>query len=121
MNTGIDKGRRRFLRASGMSAAVLSGAAWLGGCARPDPAGIPPAAYAPSERLRSFMDIRARPVLDRQHLPDPVVIERIGVYRNGEHRFVRVTSADGAVGIGVGRPSNGRSLASCKLVPSKIG
>ena len=92
MNRRVDKSRRRFLEASG----AAGFAAWLSGCTGEDVNLDGRAAYAPSERLRSFTNILAKPVLERQYLPDPVVIENIGIFRNGRHTFIKVTSADGA-------------------------
>jgi L-alanine-DL-glutamate epimerase-like enolase superfamily enzyme len=118
----IDEGRRRFLEASG-AVAALSGAAWLGGCRPGAPAGVQ-AGYEPSERLRSFMEIRAQPVVDRSLLPDPVVIERIGVYRSGDHYFIRASSTDGAVGIAAGRRDRIRNVAAImysRVIPSLVG
>jgi L-alanine-DL-glutamate epimerase-like enolase superfamily enzyme len=124
MKREVNEGRRRFLKASGASAAALSGAAWLGGCARTEPEARDPVSYEPSDRLRSFMEIRNQPVVDRRHLPDPVMIEHIGVYRNGDHRFIRVTSTNGAVGIATGRRDRIRNVSAIMLnrvIPSLVG
>lgn len=122
MGRKIDEGRRRFLEASG-AAAALTGAAWLGGCRR-EVHTEEPAAWKPSDRLRSFTEIRKRPVVDRSLLPDPVVIEHIGVFRHGDHRFVRVTSADGAVGIATAnrsRTSHVLGILLGRVIPSFVG
>lgn len=124
MSREIDKHRRRFLKASGVSTAGLAGAAWLGACTRPKPAGSNRGGYSPSDRLRSFMEIRDEPVVVRQHLPEPVVIERIGIFRNGDHAFVRATSTDGAVGIAACRPDrlrNTQAIMASRVIPSLIG
>ena len=60
----------------------------------------------------------------RQHLPEPVVIERIGIFRNGDHAFVRATSTDGAVGIAACRPDrlrNTQAIMASRVIPSLIG
>jgi L-alanine-DL-glutamate epimerase-like enolase superfamily enzyme len=124
MTREIDKGRRRFLETTSASAAALSGVAWLGGCDSRNPAGKDQTGYAPSERLRAFKEIVKQPVVDRQHLPDAIVIEHIGVYRNGEHRFIRVTSTDGAVGIAAARRErleNVMAIMLNRVIPSLIG
>jgi L-alanine-DL-glutamate epimerase-like enolase superfamily enzyme len=124
MTREIDKGRRRFLETTSASAAALSGVAWLGGCDSRNPAGKDQTDYAPSERLRAFKEIVKQPVVDRQHLPDAIVIEHIGVYRNGEHRFIRVTSTDGAVGIAAARRErleNVMAIMLNRVIPSLIG
>jgi D-galactarolactone cycloisomerase len=124
MSRGINSGRRRFLKASGGSAATLIGATSLGGCTRVEPVSESRAGYAPSERLRSFTEIRDRPVVERQHLPDPVVIEHIGVFRNGDHVFIRATSTDGAVGIAAGRPDYVRDvlpIMANRVIPLLVG
>lgn len=116
--------RRRFLRASGSSAAALLGAAGLGGCRDEQVQSESRVDYAPSERLRRFFDIVARPVVERRYLPDPVIIERIGVYRNGEHAFIKVTSTDGAIGLASARPDRIRNVLPIMLnrvIPSLPG
>lgn len=70
------------------------------------------------------MEIRDEPVVVRQHLPEPVVIERIGIFRNGDHAFVRATSTDGAVGIAACRPDrlrNTQAIMASRVIPSLIG
>jgi L-alanine-DL-glutamate epimerase-like enolase superfamily enzyme len=70
------------------------------------------------------MEIRDRPIVERQHLPDPVVIEHIGVFRNGDHAFVKATSSDGAVGVAACRPDRIRNILGImvnRVIPSLIG
>jgi L-alanine-DL-glutamate epimerase-like enolase superfamily enzyme len=124
MNRRVDKSRRRFLQASGTSAAGLAGAAWLGGCTGEKAVPEKSIDYAPSERLRLFTEILGKPVVDRQYLPEALLIENIGVFRNGEHIFVRVTSVDGATGIAACKPSRIRDILPIMLnrvIPSLIG
>ncbi len=106
MNRRVDKSRRRFLEASG----AAGFAAWLSGCTDGEAAVDGRAAYAPSDRLRSFTNVLAKPVLERGYLPDPVFIESIGVFSNGDHTFIKATSKDGAVGIAAGRPDYVRDV-----------
>ena len=124
MKQGIDKGRRRFLEVSGASAAAVSTAAWLGGCNRQDFPAEVVKEYMPSERLRSFREIIKKPIVEQQYLPDPVMIEHIGLYRSGDHQFIRVTSTDGAVGIATaqrGRLENVQAIMINRVIPSLIG
>ena len=44
-----------------------------------------------------------QPVLKRSMLPDPVIMERVEMRKNGNHLFVRITSKDGAVGTSTGK------------------
>jgi L-alanine-DL-glutamate epimerase-like enolase superfamily enzyme len=70
------------------------------------------------------MEVREQPIVARQYLPDPVVIENIGVFRNGAHRFIKVTSTDGAVGIAAIHPDRIRDTLGIMLnrvIPSFIG
>jgi L-alanine-DL-glutamate epimerase-like enolase superfamily enzyme len=123
MNRRVDKSRRRFLEASGATAAGFA-AASLAGCSRSDSPAASGSAYAPSDRLRSFMEIRGQPIVARQYLPDPVLIENIGVFRNGDHAFVKVTSTDGAVGIATCRPDRLRNIQGImvnRVIPSLVG
>ena len=116
--------RRRFLRASGTSAAALLSAAALGGCENEEVHRERLTAYAPSERLLKFFDIREQPVVERKYLPDPIVIEHIGVFRSGEHAFIKVTSADGAMGLAAARPDRMRNIMPImrnRVIPSLIG
>ena len=53
MKRDIDKGKRRFLEISGMSAAVLSGVTLLGACSKLEPMKAGQAGYTPSERSES--------------------------------------------------------------------
>ena len=124
MRYNFKSGRRRFLAASGKSAAALLSATALGGCEEKTAQRASPSAYAPSERLLKFFDIRKRPVVERQYLPDPVVIEHIGVFRNGEHTFLKVTSTDGAIGLAAARPDrigNTLPIMLNRVIPSLIG
>ncbi|RLA57243.1 MAG: mandelate racemase/muconate lactonizing enzyme family protein [Gammaproteobacteria bacterium] len=124
MKKEINKGRRRFLETSGMSAAALSAAAWLGGCSKHEPTVDKKDVYTPSDRLQSFIEISKQPVVDRRQLPDPIIIEHIGVYHNGNHRFVRVTSKDGAVGIAAAHKDRIRDISAIMLnrvIPSLVG
>jgi len=103
----------------------LAGASLLGACSKSEPPiDDSQSGYTPSERLLSFKEIIKRPIVDRQHLPDPVMIEHIGVYRNGDHRFIRVTSTDGAVGIATAKPDrleNVKAIMLNRVIPSLIG
>jgi len=120
MKHRIDRSRRRFLGVSGSVGLSV----WMGGCAGEEVNLDGRTAYAPSERLRSFTNIRAKPVLDRQHLPDPVVIEDIGIFRNREHTFIKVMSADGASGIAASHPDRIRDILPImvnRVIPSLVG
>jgi L-alanine-DL-glutamate epimerase-like enolase superfamily enzyme len=116
----INTSRRRFLGASGMTAAALGAAALLGGCKD----GESTAPYAPSERLLSFREIIEHPIIERQHLPDIVTIEHIAVYAFGKHRFIRVISTDGAIGMAAARHDrieNVLGIMLNRVIPPLIG
>jgi L-alanine-DL-glutamate epimerase-like enolase superfamily enzyme len=124
MKREIDKGRRRFLETSSLSAVALSGAGLLGACSRSEPTSDGKTAYKPSGRLSSFQEIVKRPIVAQQYLPDPVIIEHIGVYQNGDHRFIRVASTDGAVGIATARRErlqNVMAIMLNRVTPSLVG
>jgi len=123
MKTGINKGRRRFLEATGASAAAVS-AAWLGGCDRQESPIDEAKGYTPSERLLSFKKTITQPIVEKRYLPDPVIIEHIGIYRSGDHQFIRVTSTDGAVGIATARRErlqNVQAIMVNRIIPSLVG
>ena len=121
---GVDKARRRFLEAGGTAAAALSGSALLGGCRDSESTADDQAIYTPSKRLLSFTEIIKRPIVERQHLPDPILIEHIGVYRFGEHVFIRVISKEGAVGIAAARQDrveNVLAIMRNRVIPPLLG
>jgi L-alanine-DL-glutamate epimerase-like enolase superfamily enzyme len=124
MKRDVDKGRRRFLKRTGASAALASSAALVGGCYGNNQRAAEEQGYTPSERLLSFREIIKRPIVERKYLPDPVVIETIGLYRSGKHQFIRVTSADGAVGIATAnrqRLQNVQAIMVNRIIPPLIG
>ena len=45
-----------------------------------------------------------KPVLKKELIKDPVVIQFIENFQNGKHYFTKATSKDGAVGISSGHP-----------------
>lgn len=49
-------------------------------------------------------EIRKKPVLRRDLLPDPVIIETLDLLRDRKNTICRVRSKDGAVGVAIGHP-----------------
>ena len=83
--------RRTFISTGG-AAAAAAGAT-----------GIRLSAAGP-ELHRALDAALARPVLRRDLLPGPVIIERVELLRAGEHFLVRARSREGATGVAVGHP-----------------
>lgn len=80
--------RRSFLYSTGVSAAAV----YVGG---------PPQAHSKSaDPIGTF-----KPFIQRDRLPDPVIIESLELYKRGRNWFIRARSKDGAEGWSVGHPS----------------
>jgi L-alanine-DL-glutamate epimerase-like enolase superfamily enzyme len=120
----VNEGRRRFLKSTGAAAALASGATLLAGCDGTESGSERKGTYEPSERLLSFRELIERPIVERKYLPDPVMIEHIGLYRSGDHSFIRVTSTGGAVGIATAngqRLQNVQAIMVNRVIPSLVG
>ena len=100
--------RRKFLKKSaGLSLAAVTGAA---GCQRTVESQSQPPAYQPSDRLKKFREILKKPVLRKELIKDPVIIQSIEIFQNGRHYFTKVMSKDGAIGISSGNPKYIKSI-----------
>src|SRR5262245_7384765 len=88
---------------------------------------ITPAGLAVAKDTRPSEDLlekaAARPVLERRHFKNPIIIDAIELLRKGGDYFVRVRSRDGAEGISV---DNGRAdllhpILNRAVIPYFIG
>ena len=61
--------------------------------------GLAAAARADEDRRARLLAARSAPVLRRDRLPDPVVLDAIDLLRHGNQYFVRVRDSDGGVGL----------------------
>ena len=103
--------RRRFLKGSlGLSVAGASIASGITGCRQADKGRLQPSSYEPSERLQKFQEILKKPVLKKELIKAPVIIQSVEIFQNGKHYFTKVTSKNGAVGISSGNPKYIQSL-----------
>ncbi|HIO21551.1 MAG TPA: mandelate racemase/muconate lactonizing enzyme family protein, partial [Nitrospirales bacterium] len=79
--------RRSFLFSTSIpAAAVLMG-------------GIPQAHSKPVDPIGTF-----KPLIQRDRLPDPVIIQSLELYERDDNWFIRARSKDGAEGWSVGHP-----------------
>ena len=62
--------------------------------------GIPQGHSKPVDPIGTF-----KPLIQRDRLPDPVIIESLELYKRGGDWFIRARSKDGAEGWSVGHPS----------------
>lgn len=92
MNTS----RRTFLKSSALAAIATAA-----------PAGLPAARIAPQDKA-ALDRILAQPILRREFLKEPVIIDKLELLRNGKTFLVRVRSRDGAQSVTV--PNNSRLL-----------
>jgi len=83
--------RRTFLKA-GSAAGLLFGSSGTG------------AAQAPKPRTEELARLMTAPVLRRELLTSPVLIESIDLIKAGDQFLVRARSTDGAVGTAAGHP-----------------
>lgn len=63
-----------------------------------------------NDLLEQFQAIERAPIVRHQHIPNPVPISDIGVYRNGEHFFLRARSKSGVEGIAAMKPKYAERL-----------
>ncbi|MEX2138555.1 MAG: mandelate racemase/muconate lactonizing enzyme family protein [Pirellulales bacterium] len=66
----------------------------------------PASGYGAEVTQETLEEAAAKPVLDVQHLKDPIIIQSIELLHKGREHFLRVRSKDGALGISV---DNGRA------------
>ena len=96
--------RRKFLKKSaGLSLAAVTGAA---GCQQT----VESQTHPPSDRLKKFQEILKKPVLRKELIKAPVIIQSIEIFQNGRHYFTKVTSKDGVIGISSGNPKYIKSI-----------
>ncbi|MCG8440830.1 MAG: hypothetical protein MI723_03385, partial [Caulobacterales bacterium] len=74
---------------------TAAGAGTIAACATP-PTGQ---AAEPRAARQALDEAAARPVLRRDRLPDPIIIEDVRLLRTGDIFFVEVRSTDGETGI----------------------
>ena len=96
--TRLDRpSRRRFL-----AGAAAAGSYALSSPVRSEASGDAPTAAAEEDLARRLRDAAAAPVLRRELLPGPVVLESVALLRSGRFFLVRARSVDGAVGLAEG-------------------
>ncbi len=69
-----------------------------------------------ADRLRRA---RARPILQRAQLPDPVTIDRVELLRRDGEYFVRATCTEGATGWAMANPD--RMSQAYSIFPTRVG
>ncbi len=107
--------RREFLKWAPAGAAVLTA-----GCTSDaDPASAPQASTCDNTELRARLrEAQLRPVLRRELLPDPIVIDKVEMLRRDGEYFVRATCTEGVTGWAMANP--GRMPAAFAILPVRI-